>query len=527
MKKKPEKLTTLVQYIQWDVPLLLLAILTTVGCVHATCQSHQFAEVGETGTIKCDFDLNTYNVYWCKDECNKTPFIRYEYGSVPPISGSGFNNFNYSIDQSGSLIIFDVTTNDDGNYTVKSYNRNDKTLGIHLVALHTHGACRQELPLISYCGSQNTCLVDSDKFEFLSCSLECSRPAIELTFYIKHEGYNETIEVNSTGESGTAIIVTSSFEMNKYVKDPLTQFVCEARGPALGTRVLQSTIFIDKSNGWDYNGATTKYYTINSRAILPCAENSEPATFIWEKITGHNRGLIMFTESGRQHISTADSQRYVNERFALVLQQVDLTDEGKYRCKIFDGEHYSVYEQTVTVLVPPSPPYILSDGCEQTTGQCTVEVGIGTVNVSLTCSINEVYPQLSLQFENNFPLEIKLWNQTTSTIARNNRFYVTVTATLQPLESYNCKEEKFIVCRALGIGASAMVNTEKKIKLSLERCPVDIDTENTHRVMAITVVTVILCAMLIVTNILMVSRSRSRSHRRLDRGYIQAFTRQI
>ncbi|PIK59783.1 hypothetical protein BSL78_03238, partial [Apostichopus japonicus] len=488
-------------------------------CVHATCQSHQFAEVGGNGTIKCDFDHNTYNVYWCKDECSNVPFIRYEYGTATPISGSGFNNLKYNIDQTGSLIIFDVTTNDDGNYTVKSYNRNDKTLGIHHVALHTHGACRQEFPLIGYCGSQNTCLVDSDKLEFLSCSFECSRPAIELTFYIKREGYNETIEVNLTGESdGTATIVISSFEMNKYVKDPLTQFVCEASGPALGTRVLQSTIFIDKANGWEYNSATTKHYTINSQAILPCAENSKPATFIWEKITGNKTEIIMFTESGRQHISIADSQRYVNERAALVLQQVDLTDEGKYRCKILDGEHYSVYEQTVTVLVPPSPPYILSDGCEQNTGQCRVEVGIGTANASLTCSIHEVYPQLSLQFENNFPLEIILWNQTTSTIVRNNRFYVSVSAILQPFESSNCNEEKFIICRALGIGASAMVNTEKKIKLSLERCPVDIDTENTQKFPGITVVTVLMCAMLIVI-ILILMVFLVRSYRSLDHGY--------
>ncbi|XP_071848568.1 uncharacterized protein [Apostichopus japonicus] len=459
--------------------LNVLVIISLVGCVCATCQSPQYVEIGGSAVLKCDFDVNTYNVYWYKNASDSIPLIRFEKGNVPPISGSGFVDASYTIGNKGSLIIFDVTKSEEGTYKVLSYNKNSGISETHLVVVYAHATCEEEFPLINYCKGQNTCLVDFDSFQRLSCSFGCTEPAVELRWYIKHEGYKETIVVNDTEESdGTLTIHISSTEINKYIREPLTQLVCEARGPAIGTRVLQSSIFIDNSDGWQSNGGTTKYYQINSRAILSCGENTEPSTFIWEKITGNKTEVFLFHDGERQHLLIENSQWYATERSTLVVKQVDITSEGIYRCKFYDGENYGTYEITLIVLVSPSPPFLLVDGCPQNTQPCIVNINKNIAYFNLTCNVYEVYPQLTLHIENNFPQGLELRSHTYSTDGRNNRYSVRASVVFQLSESFSCNEDIFTTCRALGVGASAMNYPEKKIRIYCERNSVDTGTDS-------------------------------------------------
>ncbi|XP_071849543.1 uncharacterized protein [Apostichopus japonicus] len=450
----------------------------TYDNVHGTCQSPQYVELGESATIKCDFDINTCNVYWYKREQDINPFIRYEYGSDPPISGSGLDTASYSVSGKGSLIIFDVTMDNERTYKVLAYNRNDDISETHFVDVHTYAKCEQAFPLIKYCTNQSTCLVDSDSINGLGCSFGCSIPTAELRWYVKRGDQEETITGNHTEESdGTDYISISNIEINQYLKEPLTQLVCELRGPT--THVLQSSIFLDQSNTWMYIGdrPTPKYYQINSQSILTCAENVVPSIVIWERTSAENSTeVIQFSEGGRTH-SSLSSRWHVNERGALILHQVDFTSEGIYRCKFFDGEKFGAYEQSVTVLVSPSPPFLLVDGCPQTTQPCSVNIMAATSYHSVTCYVNEVYPNLSLSLENEFADEMAIWNLSSVTVSRNDRYYASASAELQLLDSFSCNDEHFIICRAIGAGASAMVNPEKKIKISWERCSLDTSTE--------------------------------------------------
>ncbi|PIK38445.1 hypothetical protein BSL78_24714 [Apostichopus japonicus] len=311
----------------------------------------QYAELGGSATIQCDFDIvNTYNVYWYRSVQDTTPFIRYDRGTVPPISGSGFDTASYSVSGKGSLIIFDVETDNERTYKVLAYNRNDDKSETLFVDVHTHAKCEQAFPLINYCKNQSTCLVDSDSIKGLGCSFGCSIPAAELRLYIKRGDHEETIAVNDKEESD-------------------------------GT-------------------------------------------------------------------------------------QVDLTSKGIYRCKFFDGEKFGAYEQSVTVLVSPSPPFLLVDGCPQTTQPCSVNIMVTTSYHNVTCYVNEVYPKLSLSLENEFADEMAIWNFSSLTVARNDRYTISASAELQLLDPFSCNDEHFIICRALGVGAFAMVNSEKKIKIS-------------------------------------------------------------
>ncbi|XP_071820855.1 uncharacterized protein [Apostichopus japonicus] len=459
--------------------LNVLIIIGLFGCVCAICQSPQYVEIGGSAVLKCDFDVNTHNVYWYKNVSDSIPLIRFEQGIVPPISGSGFVDASYTIGNKGSLIIFDVSKNEEGTYKVLSFNKNSSKSEIHLVVVYAHGTCEGEFPLINYCKGQTTCLVDFDSFQRLGCSFGCTEPAVELRWYIKHVGYNETISVNDTEESnGTLTIFMSSIEINKYIEEPLTQLVCEARGAAIGTRVLQASIFIDNSDGWESNGGNTKYYQINSRAILLCGENTEPSTFIWEKITGNKTEVVMFYDGDRQHLPIGNSQWYATERSTLVVKQVDITSEGIYRCKLYDGENYGAYEITLIVLVSPSPPFLLVDGCPQNTQPCIVNINKNTAYFNLTCKVYEVYPQPTLHIENNFPQGLELRSHTNSTDGRNNRYSVRTSAVFQLSESFSYSEDMFITCRALGVGASAMNYPEKKIRISYERFSVDTGTNS-------------------------------------------------
>lgn len=116
--------------------------------------------------------------------------------------------------------------------------------------------------------------------------------------------------------------------------------------------------------------------------------------------------------------------------------------------------------------VAPSPPFLLVDNCAQTTHSCDIVIQPNKVNTTLTCEVTGVYPELSLEFINDFPSEIKLWSQTQFISLRNNRYHVRVSAVVQPLQNFICSTEKYIVCNAFGPGASSLTNPEKEIQIS-------------------------------------------------------------
>lgn len=121
--------------------LQLLLLLTYFSLflewVDSSCESPQYVTLDNgAGLIRCTFDLHAHNVYWYHDPSSKDPFIRYEEGAI---SGSGFVDGRYSIDQNGSLIIFDETPNSKVTYKVMSYNRRDHSFESQLVDVHTYG----------------------------------------------------------------------------------------------------------------------------------------------------------------------------------------------------------------------------------------------------------------------------------------------------------------------------------------------------------------------------------------------------
>lgn len=211
--------------------------------------------------------------------------------------------------------------------------------------------CEQEYPLIDLCHGKNTCLIDSKNLNSLTCSLDCSGQFVELGWYIKQGKSNETILAKASTElSGSGIKTVLKFETANFSKVGLTRIVCKARGPGLGTRVLQSLVLVDNTSNWNDIGHASKYYGINSQAILPCAVDSKPFIYIWEKSSGEVNDLVVFGENGKQYFNDQTSSFSVTGAGSLVVQNVQLESEGTYRCKFFDGTIYGIIKQTVTVL---------------------------------------------------------------------------------------------------------------------------------------------------------------------------------
>ncbi|XP_071849787.1 uncharacterized protein [Apostichopus japonicus] len=462
----------------WLLVFMSLHIFAKVWTSMA-CQSPQYMQLWTTSTVECQFDLGLFNIYWYILDGNydRDPIVRYEKEHVPPIFGSGVDEGTYSINTDGSLIISNVTTINQTTYKVVAYDRKDQRYeDLHITVQII--VMSDKYPRINVCGNQRNCLIKSSSLNNLNCSFENARPAVELRWYIQHEGYTETVEGTQSYISDGKFTFTSVLTMQSgYVfKEPLTHLVCEARGLAVGANVVESSVYIDNPSEWNDIVSINKQYQINTEAQLLCVEHGIPYTYIWEKTIADVTELLIFSVDGKQHVNKATPSWRVNDIGDLILSEVDLTSEGTYTCKYFDGMFFGASATIVTVLVAPSPPFLLVDSCAQTTHSCDIVIQPNKVNTTITCEVTGVYPELSLEFINYFPSEIKLWSQTQFTSFRNLRYHVSVSAVVQPLQNFFCSAEKYIVCNAFGPGASSLTNPEKKIQISYEGCKEEVNS---------------------------------------------------
>lgn len=207
-------------------------------------------------------------------------------------------------------------------------------------------------PSINVCENQRTCLTKSSSLNNLNCSFGNARPAVELRWYIQHEGYTETVEGTQSNVTDGKFTFTSVLTMQSgYVfKEPLTHLVCEARGLAVGANVVESSLYIDNPSEWNDIVSINKQYQINTEAEMPCVEHGKPSTLIWEKTIEDVTELLIFSVDGEQQVNKATPSWRVNDIGDLILSQVDLTSEGTYTCKYFDGTFFGASAIIVTVL---------------------------------------------------------------------------------------------------------------------------------------------------------------------------------
>lgn len=443
----------------------------------ADCKPLQYADLGSKWTAGCSFPFKFDSVYWYDSlAADIDPVIRYERGETGDFiaSGVGYTSGFYDIQSNGLLVIPNVTIENERSYKALVLD-NQHSVFEYETELKISVPPKQAFPHVPGC-EENTCLFTYQPGLVLQCSLNHVRPPANLSWYLKRGDADERIQAPQITFPDGSFTYTSSISINitSLKMQPVMELFCRVSGIESMSSLVDTLILIDNSvNPWDEQNPSQIIQTpvsMNNPTVLSCTYETKPITFIWKRIEHHESIVLAFSgqSEGRVHI-TSNQRIEVSKEGLLSFDRCDVTCEGQYMCIYNDGETFDRTIYQTIVLIGPSPPYLIVDGCSRGLLKCKIHLKSLDYLKNLTCSVQSVYPELSLAFESDFPLEITVSKQRHIVTRTRFTFDVTVYGELRVLETFSCNTLHTVTCTATGPSSSSFI-PYKTIEVSYDTC---------------------------------------------------------
>lgn len=429
------------------------------------CEETQYAEIGERGQILCNFPSDFVAVYWYH-ELNGTfyPLIIFEKGRK---TVNAYYEGKLDVLENASMVINKVTFQDEKNYKVDFLDVHDKvfTFEVHLVVTVKPD---QPHPLIYSCEDTNFCFKAYKDNECHVCSIKNTKPAMQLNWYRLYFGKEESLKAliasssrNSSTHSTTATICNAALP-----KKLLQLLICKATWPVPNSQPLEAHVLVDASSitlNLTTMAIRSKDVIQNFKTSLSCSKKATYFLFMWKK---RDFGLSYFSPlvymyyKGNTTITVSNSQFNFQES-SLTINAIRREHEGTYLCLSSDGANAEYAALDVIVLIPPDPPYITVEQCNDTGDICVIRKQKG----SIACFVSRVYPKVSLDVIARERDQIEFFNIVRGIQEEGNVFNSFVRAEYLTNRAY--RERKITIsCLASGKG-SLTFNQERVMYIQI------------------------------------------------------------
>lgn len=455
--------------VEWFTVFLLFRCLLTFG--YEGCESPQYLEINQRGTIQCTFQDDAFGIYWYNstDTVEEKPILNFQ-GSMK--SGIGFTSGEYDVHPNGSLIINNVTVRHDNNFTVVKLNLQEEIQTQYTINVYTIIYPHQDFPLIENCRVENrACFLLVNETTELSCVVRSVRPAVSLGWAVRRILADEEMSSKMTIENDT-IRFTSHTTSNTTFSGTsfLNLFVCKSSSVPLLLKF--STSYILAENGrtnFSSLKSVTTYLKRDSQMELFCGEN-DTSFLAWFKLprTGveyEANLLAIYVKEGTQEVYSQEFN--FGNKSSLIVGQVEIAHEGRYGCFYGNGITDGKLVHNVSVYVDPIQRWPSISGCE---GERHCVLDLGNEGM-LTCYINGIRPEVQLLLRplyHSSPVIITFYNQKTRVKSNGDTFDITVTTSFSATNP--TKNRIAVECKAIGPNAD-LFNLSVTIDLwvSLER----------------------------------------------------------
>ncbi|PIK53178.1 hypothetical protein BSL78_09931 [Apostichopus japonicus] len=376
---------------------ILTVVLFTSQTEHAPtneCELLQYISIGSNGTIQCLFQ-EYIAASWYNPEANQL-ILFYQNGHK---SGNGYTSGDYDIFPNGSLFIRDVNLEHETLLRVtKVISLTEETVSYE-IQVKTLVRPNTTYPIIGVCpDSHKACLKSLDSDTTLDCSIEKTRPPVNLTWISRSLERNRTLASRYDVITQDNVTYTSSvtviFSLTQW--HLLTLFVCQASSlPPDLMQKKESFVLIDKIVNYTAVAIPiTKHIEKHSLMILACTDTNG-GMFVWK----HDR---MDKSTGLTYSST-------------------------YRRPTLSRNRIHPNLSWMKMAVNPVPAYPVVDGCSHQQ-YCVLHVKQGDV---LTCGVHGIRPEVKLEWK-TFPADAGTsFSDQTHTVKQTEDTYdIVITSTI-------------------------------------------------------------------------------------------------
>ncbi|XP_071852014.1 uncharacterized protein [Apostichopus japonicus] len=480
------------------------------------CELLQYISIGSNGTIQCLFE-EYYAVSWYHPEEDKLIL----FSKNGDKGGDGYTSGNYDIFPNGSLFIRDVNLEHETLLRVtKVITLTEETVSYE-IQVKTVVRPNTTYPIIGVCpDSHKACLKSLDSDTTLDCSIEKTRPPVNLTWMSRSLERNQTLasrynvitQDNVTYTSSAAVI----FLLTQW--HLLTLFVCQASGlPPDLMQEKESFVLIDKIvNYTAVSIPTKKHFAKHSLMKLACTDTNG-GMFVWRQRPSGQRywsNILFFIPPPNSVTESYSSEFELDEDGRLFITKSESWHEGMYVCIHNKDSDEAVVLYDVQIYVNPVPAYPVVDGCSHQQ-YCVLHVKQGDV---LTCSVHGIRPEVKLEWK-TFPADggISFSDQTHTVKQREDTYDVVITSTISSASSNRVTA----VCR-ITESNNHQFDLTTTIDLFYETVRTTIDpTTSNVLIPTVIVSTLVIIALFLATLFLMIRKVKRRRRRSRDTNNVQ------
>lgn len=375
--------------------IIIIIIMLGTGMLHVgagtvtSCHSPAYLEYGQNDIIRCNFPSNFESVFWYKNS-DQGPFISYENELTV---GPGFDSGKFVITPDGSLLIYNVNL------------EHEKRVRVFVHYEGWEDDIRQEIdvivfirpnppfPHIDVCEGRSNCLIVLDELTELKCSVNETRPEINLV-WSKQSG-NEIVTLPSRemkytiGHKTSTITSTNVAFANNHVLEVIT---CRTSDNAPWLNLSQSSVLIEE-NVNNFTSMLPSEIYAKPKEKLTLDVDHEVYAAVWKKLeaTGQYR-TIGYIVNGVSELFGSFFE--ITRVGALEIKNFQVKDEGEYLCVYATAKRHTSKRFQAYYFIAPNPPYPKIFGCSDK-NNCQLNV---SSRGHLTCSLEGIRPLVHLEW---------------------------------------------------------------------------------------------------------------------------------
>ncbi|PIK55416.1 hypothetical protein BSL78_07687 [Apostichopus japonicus] len=311
------------------------------------CTPLQYAELGETVTLECSFEEDSYGIYWYDTtDVTENPFLYLDEGVK---TGEGYFSGEFDIHANGSLIIKNVSLDHDHVFTVvQLQNKETFTITNNVkVVVTVHPSL--SYPSIQWCHESRYCYNHPQHNFTVTCSVNATRPPLTLAWKLQtvHGKQNISFEakVVENQEVFTTLIAVDQSELDKNTFAPL---VCDTEVNQPFSSIKDAFILLE-INQPDVilSEAVLLRHSENESVTLPCSDD-DLVFFVWKKqINASEYKVLAHGSSGYAMI---ESSKYtLRNKTSLNIARSSVEYNGIYVCFFGDGVYEGMTLYNVSV----------------------------------------------------------------------------------------------------------------------------------------------------------------------------------
>ncbi|PIK33930.1 hypothetical protein BSL78_29249, partial [Apostichopus japonicus] len=466
---------------QSRVLFLALLMMQLVGlCCGATgntdCFTTQSILLGSQGIIRCRLFENSTRFFWYDTniEGGDTLLIKLENGRI---NGIGYTSGEFNIDSDGALIINSVTVQHERVFHFESVSANlirstnDITVIVYVEPIET-------VPVITECLGKSDCIMKGNLDGVVSCVHHNTRPAATISWFMRNGTHD--IPLNSaTSQTLSADLITFSVTSEMAIGEipllanmqSLVLLVCKSHNPYSVVQESNSKVLIDLSQNDPFEKQPDPVYAIQNQDLviecpLPIAAEVSIVMWMAKSLEAKNSGYLLYSAYGVVPSVETDEQYSLNKSGNLVISQVGLQHEGLYACVKSTHNITKSFLQRVEVIVQPTPPTVLVEGCNLFE-TCSFHI---TETKTITCKVNGVHPEVELKIK-VMSTNLAVINTKVLTYEDEGLFYTSIHGDVILVDA-SCQVNGTIVCQAVGPAANVF-KSDALISISSNgvKCP--------------------------------------------------------